>query len=1065
MTAVIKPVVELALNASPTQAPSTWSRTDVSQWVRWQSGLNIVCGRQDEGSTVDPGAVTCTFDNRDGRFGRRNAMGVWWGQLADNTPLWGRLRRVFDAFGRTVANGWTIADSGQAWTTAGGSAADYSVGSGYGKHTVTAVNSFRYTVAAANLRDVELLCTANVAVLATGASLRPAVVARYADVSNYYYAETILNTDQTVSINIGKNVAGAFTQLATAATALTHTTGRRLRIRFAVDGSTLGAKVWDEAGTEPSGWQVSATDTALSGPGNAGCRSLRATGNTNSNAVFNFDDFYLHVDLATVFVPEWTPRWDMSGNDATVPIKGGGILRRFTQGTQPSYSPLRRAISDAANLLSYWSAEDEPDATQVASAIPGQPAMSVSGTALFGNYEAATSLGGTIRYGSANLVNIKGGATFTGKVAASAATQWTVQVLTRNTTGATDLTIMEWRTPGGTFVRWQLILKWSDTSANVVGYTAAGVATTVITTVGLTTSLSTYHIDATQNGANVDVRLWDGGALDTSGTAVTNTIAPIDTIMINPASAVVAVDWPIGHIAAWDTKDPPRFGTFTDGYGQIILGVHVSSLYETAHDRLIRLSNEDNINFVLLAPVTDADLVTRMGSQQPGSAVELWRQCETADMGILFERNFGLAYLPRAARYNAAVDFTATFGDLASPPQPADDDQQRRNQIEVSRPGGSSAVARAESYTAGDVIFPADKVDAVLASDVPLGDQAGFRARAASVTDLRWPQVTINFFGRPDALLDAFLNCRIGSRVQITGPPPEIVGNDIDGILEGYTVERLAPDEFTVTMNINPYSPWLVAEVDGNTRVATDANSTLTVGYNTSATSLSVASAGGFGWTTDAADFPFDVMIAGQRNRVDQVGDVLNANAFMAANASGWTGNGATLAYSATQQYNPAWGSLLVTPNGGVSADARTTTRPAATAATQYLIGAWIRPNTAWAAGFRIGIDWYTATVGGSYISTTFSGTAVVLTAGAWTYVSGIVTAPATTGGGQLFAVQSGTPAATDTWRVTSIVMIPVSSYTGSPQIFTVVRSINGVVKSLPSGSNVEVADPAYVAL
>ncbi len=35
-----------------------------------------------------------------------------------------------DAFARTVETGWGTADSGQAWTTTGGSASDYSVTGG-----------------------------------------------------------------------------------------------------------------------------------------------------------------------------------------------------------------------------------------------------------------------------------------------------------------------------------------------------------------------------------------------------------------------------------------------------------------------------------------------------------------------------------------------------------------------------------------------------------------------------------------------------------------------------------------------------------------------------------------------------------------------------------------------------------------------------------------------------------------------------------------------------------------------------------------------------------------------
>jgi hypothetical protein len=50
---------------------------------------------------------------------------------------------VVDTFTRTAANGWGNADSGQAWTTASGSASDYAVGSGAGSHTMTSVDVSR----------------------------------------------------------------------------------------------------------------------------------------------------------------------------------------------------------------------------------------------------------------------------------------------------------------------------------------------------------------------------------------------------------------------------------------------------------------------------------------------------------------------------------------------------------------------------------------------------------------------------------------------------------------------------------------------------------------------------------------------------------------------------------------------------------------------------------------------------------------------------------------------------------------------------------------------------------
>jgi hypothetical protein len=70
-----------------------------------------------------------------------------------------------------------------------------------------------------------------------------------------------------------------------------------------------------------------------------------------------------------------------------------------------------------------------------------------------------------------------------------------------------------------------------------------------------------------------------------------------------------------------------------------------------------------------------------MGIQRPATFLELVRECEDADQGVLHERGAGLAYLTRTGRYNGtavmALDFAS--GHVAAPPEPTDDDQRLRN--------------------------------------------------------------------------------------------------------------------------------------------------------------------------------------------------------------------------------------------------------------------------------------------------------------------------------------------------------------------------------------------------
>src|SRR6185369_7967542 len=76
------------LGADLTALPSTWSWTDISNYVRFASGISTRQGRADEQSTVSTSAGQLTLDNRDGRFSRRNPNSPYFGSLTFNTPIW-----------------------------------------------------------------------------------------------------------------------------------------------------------------------------------------------------------------------------------------------------------------------------------------------------------------------------------------------------------------------------------------------------------------------------------------------------------------------------------------------------------------------------------------------------------------------------------------------------------------------------------------------------------------------------------------------------------------------------------------------------------------------------------------------------------------------------------------------------------------------------------------------------------------------------------------------------------------------------------------------------------------
>jgi len=198
-----------------------------------------------------------------------------------------------DDFSDTVSNGWGAADIGGSWTTSGGIASDYAVGSGYGSHTLTSVNVARFTTLTAAAADCDITCDIATDALATGASIQGSLVARMTDASNLYMARLSFTPSPTngIDMSLRKIVSGSETLLTSYTTGFTHVAGTFYRLRLQLDGTSLRMKLWQLTAWEPSGWQLETTDSALTAAGSYGCRSMAATGNTNVNPAVRYDNF------------------------------------------------------------------------------------------------------------------------------------------------------------------------------------------------------------------------------------------------------------------------------------------------------------------------------------------------------------------------------------------------------------------------------------------------------------------------------------------------------------------------------------------------------------------------------------------------------------------------------------------------------------------------------------------------------------------------------------------------------------------------------------------------------
>jgi PKD repeat protein len=201
-----------------------------------------------------------------------------------------------DTFARTVADAWGNAETGGAWTRTG-SATNFSVSSGTGKIRMgtpgagpgIALNSVSST-------STDLSVTVSADKAATGGGTYLGFHPRRVANGDHYFADVRLIAGGTVSLNIGRTVAGAETSLASGTiSGLTVAAGEALQVRVAASGTsptTLRAKVWKAGTAEPTSWRLSTTDSSasLQAAGGLGLGTYLSSSATNAPVVASFDD-------------------------------------------------------------------------------------------------------------------------------------------------------------------------------------------------------------------------------------------------------------------------------------------------------------------------------------------------------------------------------------------------------------------------------------------------------------------------------------------------------------------------------------------------------------------------------------------------------------------------------------------------------------------------------------------------------------------------------------------------------------------------------------------------------
>lgn len=344
---------------------------------------------------------------------------------------------------------------------------------------------------------------------------------------------------------------------------------------------------------------------------------------------------------------------------------------------------------------------------------------------------------------------------------------------------------------------------------------------------------SLISISGHQVGADIEISYAQSALLDESAntfgftdTLVGYTCGNLTGFWINGLNELDDVT--IGHIAAYDEEL-----SFLDG-----LGAARGWRSEYADSRLIRLEEEtgEAINIGGTSYVT-------MGAQEPATLIDLLREIEQADGGVLYDgETHGLSYETREQRENRAADLTidATGGELLPQVAPVHDDQRIRNRAYVTRKSAGTFMAEDDDGPLGtDVIGTYDtSVTASLYDDNAAVDLAGWIVHLGTIEGYRYPTVTVNLGAHPNLIEDT-LALKPGHRIDITNldsaltshPGPSTLSLAVEGM-----THRLSAMSWTVVFKCSRYDPWNVIELDDDfvTPISLVSVGADTVGNNTS---------------------------------------------------------------------------------------------------------------------------------------------------------------------------------------------------------------------------------------
>ncbi|MDX3398452.1 hypothetical protein [Streptomyces sp. ME01-18h] len=855
--------------------------TDITKDVYTRAPITHQRGIRNEGAVADPASVPITINNKSGKYSNRNPMSPYYGLIGRNTrvrlslpgeesylqldgdptayastPDTAALDLTMDLDLRWEGETDWYSTSGQVligkWSTEPGNRSycmrlERGLLFFHGGRDGTA-GPFQGWVLP------ELPRRAAVRVTLTGGS-----------VVRHYWAETMdgpwtqIGTDVTLASPL---TTGLF--VGTAPLLIAPSQYDSDPTRPPVAGRVYRAEVRSAGGTVVASPDFRSLAAGAAGVTDSAGRAWTLTGTAEIRD---------RIDRFIGEISEWPQQWVPSEADMWVPVQAAGILRRLGRGSKPLDSALRRRIP-SYEPMAYWPMEEGQNATKAYSPVPGVDALSFTRA----NWAADSSLVSsgplpTIGSQSGNPSHMYGAVR---NYSWASLPAWSVNWMYRmpQTPAARQTFMLIYST--GTVRDWYI--QSGPDGSRIGGYDRDGNALVdqlIATSTDIFGDWVMARFAVEQVGSTVRYSIvWS----DITGSAgfYQNTVAGVTGRPSGVSSPPGGYSenlqgMAIGHISVWPVFDTAAYDNALDAWSG-----------ETAGARMLRLAAEEGVPVALTGPPTESDPV---GYQGLSPVLDLVKAGADSDGGMLTEDQTALRllYRPRSTLYSQEPGLVLDYsqGQVAAPLDPVDDDTDIRNDVTVERDQGASARVVLASGPLS-VLDPPDGVGVYndsqtlsLDTDAQAEDKAYWELHLGTWDEPRYPAVSINLHRHP-SLIPAVLALREGDVIRLTNMPKWIAPDDVDLMVRGLK-ETLLPRKWEITYDCVPAGPWRVGVVgdDEVGRVDTDGSTLALPSSATDGQLLVHAPAGARPWATSAgpaptlpAEFPFDVRFGGETARV-----------------------------------------------------------------------------------------------------------------------------------------------------------------------------------------------------